>query len=397
MWEQIAANKRKSILLVFSAALLLGALGFFGGEYFFGKGGGATGVIIALVVWFFMTLTAWFQGDQVMLAISGAKKVEKKDLPVLFNVVEEMTLAAGLGKVPQVYVIDDPAPNAFATGRRAETASVAVTSGLLKRLSRDELQGVIAHEIAHIRNRDIQLMLFAGVLAGAIVILAEVGLRGMWFGGGRSRSRRDGGSDGSGIFAIVAIVLMILAPVIAQLIYFAVSRKREYLADASAASFTRYPEGLASALEKISRAPDKLGGVTSATAPMYIINPLKRAGKMAANATSTHPPIDERIRILRSMGAGSFAAYDDSYRKVHGGRGVIPGSALKEDGGPAPAPARERVSASQRENARQVDDFFYRRDGYRRIECSCGTVLKIPPDFKSPAAKCPRCGTVHKI
>ena len=398
MWEQIAANQRKSVILVFSAALLLGALGFFGGEYFFGKGGGATGVIIALVVWLFMTLTAWFQGDQVMLSISGAKKVEKKDLPVLFNVVEEMTLASGMGKMPQIYVIDDPSPNVFATGRREETASVAVTSGLLKRLSRDELQGVIAHEIAHIRNRDIQLMLFAGVLAGAIVILAEVGLRGMWFGGGRSRSRRSDGGDGSGIFAIVAIVLMIIAPILAQLIYFAVSRKREYLADASAAAFTRYPEGLASALEKISRAPDKLGGVTSATAPMYIINPLKRTGQMAANATSTHPPIDERVRILRAMGAGDFAAYEESYRKVHGGKGVIPGSALKEGGGPGPAPApRAKVSASQRENARQVDDFFYRAKQYQRIECSCGTVLKIPPDFKAPAAKCPRCGTVHKV
>ncbi len=309
-------------------------------------------MVIALIVWLVMTLVAWFQGDQVMLSISGAKKVEKKDLPVLFNVVEEMTLAAGLSKMPQIYVIDDPAPNAFATGRRPETAAVAVTSGLLKILNRDELQGVIAHEIAHIRNRDIQLMLFAGVLAGAIVILAEVGLRGMWFGGGRSRSRRSDGGDGSGIFAIVAIVLMILAPILAQLIYFAVSRKREYLADASAATFTRYPEGLASALEKISRAPDKLGGVTSATAPMYIINPLKRANKMAANATSTHPPIDERVRILRSMGGQGFAAYDESYRQVHGGKGVIPGSALKEDGAAGRAarrPPREGLGLAARD------------------------------------------------
>jgi heat shock protein HtpX len=397
MWEQIAANRRKSIVLVFFTALLLVALGWFGGEYFWGRGGGSTGVVIALVVWFFMTLTAWFQGDNVMLSISGAKKVEKKDLPILFNVVEEMTLAAGLPKMPAVYVIDDPAPNAFATGRRAEAASVAVTSGLLKRLSRDELQGVIAHEMAHIRNRDIQLMLFAGVLAGAIVILAEVGLRGMWFGGGRSRSRREGGQDGSGIIAIVAIVLMILAPILARLIYLAVSRKREYLADASAATFTRYPEGLASALEKISRAPDKLGGATSATAPMYIINPLKQVDHMAANATSTHPPIDERIRILRSMGSGSFAEYDRGYMKVKGAKkGVIPGSALKEDGDGA-APVREKVSASQREIARQVDDFFYREDGYKQIKCDCGTVLKIPPDFGSNEAKCPRCGTKHQI
>jgi len=398
MWEQIAANRRKSVFLVFISALLLAALGYFLGEYFGGKGFGPGGVAMALIVWLVMTLVAWFQGDQVMLSIAGAKKVSKEELPILHNVVEEMTLAAGLGKMPAVYVIDDPAPNAFATGRRAEKAAGAVTSGLLKRLSRDELQGVIAHEVAHIKNRDIQLMLFAGVLAGAIVILAEVGLRGMWFGGGRHRSRRDSGQDGSGIMALVAIVLMIVAPLLAQLIYFAVSRKREYLADASAATFTRYPEGLAAALEKISRAPDKLGGVTSATAPMYIINPLKRKGKMAANATSTHPPIDERIRILRSMGGMGFGDYDKSYRSIKGGKGVIPGSALKEGDAEAAPPRRtEKISASQREIARQVDDLFYKKDGYKVINCSCGTTLKIPPDFKSDAAKCPRCGTIHQL
>jgi heat shock protein HtpX len=396
MWEQIAANRRKSIWLVFAMALLLMLLGYAGGEYFIGPGGGKAGVGIALVVWFFMTLVAWFQGDNVMLAVSGARKVGPEDMPILYNVVEEMTLAAGLPKIPNVYVIDDPSPNAFATGRRPETASVAVTSGLLKRLDRDELQGVVAHEMAHVRNRDIQLMLFAGVLAGAIVILAEIGLRGMWFGGGRSRSRRDSGQDGSGIFAIVAIVLMILAPILARLIYLAVSRKREYLADASAASFTRYPEGLASALEKISRAPERLASATSATAPMYIINPLKRTKNMAANATSTHPPIDERVRILRAMGAGSFAAYEASYKEIKGTtKGVIPGSALAEDGSTTQAPRREKISSSRREIARQVDELFYRKNGYQNLNCPCGTVLKIPPDFKSGQARCPRCGTMH--
>ena len=184
MWEQIAANRRKSIGLVISAALLLAVLGWAGGEYFLGQGGGTGGVLLALVVWLVMTLAAWFQGDSIMLSVAGAHRVQKEDLPQLFNIVEEMTLAAGLSKMPAVYVIDDPAPNAFATGRRPENAAVAVTSGLLRTLDRDELQGVIAHEMAHVRNRDIQLMLFAGVLAGAIVILAETGLRGMWLGGG---------------------------------------------------------------------------------------------------------------------------------------------------------------------------------------------------------------------
>ena len=404
MWEQIAANRRKSVLLVALAAVVLLTLGWFLGEYFLGKGFGPTGMGIAGIVWLVMTLVSWFQGDNIMLAMAGAKKVQKEDLPILFNVVEEMTLASGLPRMPDIYVIDDPAPNAFATGRKPEKAAVAVTRGLLRQLSRDELQGVVAHEIAHVRNRDIQLMLFAGVLVGAIVILSEVGMRGMWFGGGRSRSRRDsGGEGGNAIIAVVSIVLMILAPILARLIYLAVSRKREYLADASAATFTRYPEGLASALEKISRAPHTLNSANKATAPMYIVNPLKKAGKMAANATSTHPPIEERVNILRAMGGGGFAAYEESYRKISGGKRVIPGSALKEEDGagsrPAPGESQglESQAASQKVLARQVDDFFYRKAGYRRINCPCGTTLKIPRDFKAPAAECPRCGAKHSV
>ena len=397
MWEQIAANRRKSFMLVVSSALLLVVLGWFLGEYFGGKGIGPFGVVCALGVWLIMTLVAWFQGDNIYLTMSGAKKVQKEDLPILFNVVEEMTLAAGLPGMPAVYVIDDPVPNAFATGRKPENAAVAVTSGLLKRLNRDELQGVIAHEIAHVKNRDIQLMLFAGVLAGAIVILAEFGLRGMFFGGGR-RSRRSNNESGGGqgLIMIIAIVLMILAPIIANLIYFAISRKREYLADASAVTFSRYPEGLASALEKISQSPGKLRGATSATAPMYIINPLKIDGKMAANATSTHPPIDQRVQILRAMGNSSLADYDKCYQQVSGKKGgVIPGSALTDADGESATPRAE--SGSGREIARQVDDFFYKSSGYNRIECGCGATLKIPPDFRAEKVACPKCNTVHGL
>lgn len=403
MWEQIASNRRKSALLVVLTAALLAALGWVLGEYFLGQGGGPGGLVIAGIVWLVMTLVSYFQGDNIMLSMAGAKKIRKEDLPILYNVVEEMTLAAGLPKVPDVYVIDDPTPNAFATGRKPGNAAVAVTSGLLRRLSRDELQGVVAHEIGHVRNRDIQLMLFAGVLVGAIVILAEVGLRGMWLGGGRSRSRRDSGGGGNGLIAVVAIVLMILAPILAQVIYLAVSRKREYLADASAATFTRYPEGLASALEKISQQPQQMRSANRATAPMYIVNPLakveKGGEKMAARGGGTHPPIADRVRILRSMSGQGFAAYEQSYRQVHGGKGVLPGSALKEGGDPGPAerPARRQDSASQRIIARQVDDFFYRQRGYRRIACECGATLKVPRDFDGPEAVCPRCGTAHRL
>ncbi len=408
MWEQIAANRRKSTALVIGMAGLLVALGYFLAEYFVGPGYGLYGVAVAAMIWLVMTLVAWFQGDRIYLTMAKARKIEKSDLPVLYNVVEEMTLASGLPKIPDIYIMDDPACNAFATGRTPETAAIAVTSGLLRTLNRDELQGVIAHELAHVRNRDIQLMLFAGVLAGAVVLMAEVGMRGMWFGGGSRRSRRSNEESGGAqaIMMVVALVLMVLAPIMAQLIYFAVSRKREYLADASAASFTRYPEGLASALEKISKASSKLISANKATAPMYIINPLARQGRMAANGTSTHPPIDERIRILRAMSGAGYADYDKSYREIRGGGGVIPNSVMSgagaREGSRGPAGDDQMgvaagVRNDQRGRARRVDDFFYQKDGYGRNECECGAVLKVPPGFPLPKVRCPRCGREYSV
>ncbi len=240
MFEAIAANKRKSAFLVVLMALLLGAMGYALGEYF-AQDGGVVGLVGAIVLWLVLTLVAWNRGGKLIVTTSCRRRVGTEDLPVLWNVVEEMTLASGLPKMPDIYVIDDPSPNAFATGRSPEKSAVAVTSGLLKILDRDELQGVIAHELGHVKNRDIVLMLFAGVLMGAIVLLADVGLRSWFWGGGRSRrsSNREGGGQGQALVMVVAIVLMILAPILARLIYFAVSRKREYLADASAATFPR--------------------------------------------------------------------------------------------------------------------------------------------------------------
>jgi heat shock protein HtpX len=394
MFEQIRSNKRKSAFLVVMMAALLFALGWLLAEMH-EPGAGIFGLIVAAVIWFIMTLVAHFSGDQIFLTMSGAKRIEKADLPVLWNVVEEMTIASGLGKMPKIYVIDDDAPNAFATGRSAKTASVAVTSGLLRLCNRDELQGVMAHEIGHVQNRDILLMLYAGVLVGSIALLAEVGLRSFWFGGGR-RSRRssEGGGQAQAIIMLVAIALMVLAPIIARLIYFAVSRRREYLADASAAVYTRYPEGLASALEKLAAAPAKLAKANRVTAPMYIVNPMKRKGAMAADATATHPPISERVKILRSMAGVSFAEYEKTYRQVHGGRGVLPPSARmvqKEAEG-----RQARPSESAKKRAREVDDFFYRRNDYRALTCSCGAALKIPPGFLFSRVKCPHCGHQHE-
>ncbi|MDY0108362.1 MAG: M48 family metallopeptidase [Candidatus Krumholzibacteria bacterium] len=424
MFEAIAANRRKSAVLVIVMAVLLGGLGYVLGE-FFSQGAGPFGVVLAAVVWLILTLVSYSQGDQIFLSISGARKIGPEDLPVLWNVVEEMTLAAGLPKMPAVYVIDDPAPNAFATGRKPGTASVAVTSGLLKMLNRDELQGVVAHELAHIKNRDILLMLYAGVLVGAIVLLADIGLRSWIWGGGRSR-RSSGDGGGQAILMVIAILLMILAPLLAQLIQFAISRKREYLADASAAAFTRFPAGLASALEKIGGvAAGQLRGASRATASMYIVNPLAAAAQKrdAASLTATHPPIAERVRILRAMHGASFLDYDKTFAAVTGKSGVLPKSALEDPhagaglriqgeswrqdsasrpGPPAAAPpvgARPLMPAASasRAQARAVDDWFYAKDGWARVDCSCGAALKVPPGLVSSRIKCPRCGTVHDL
>ena len=222
MWEQIRANRTKSIILVTAMAVLLLAIGFFLGFYFLENG--IAGLFIALVIWFIMTLIAFYSGDSILLSLSKAKKIGPNDYPRLYNVVEEMKIASGLEKMPDVYIIDDKALNAFATGRDPNKASVAITTGLLERLNRDELQGVMAHEISHIKNRDVLLMAITAVMLGTIVILAWYVSRILIFGSmGRSRSSSRGGG-GNGWILIVGIVFMILAPILAQLIYYAISR-----------------------------------------------------------------------------------------------------------------------------------------------------------------------------
>jgi len=396
MWEQIRSNKMKSAFLVVGVAAFLFALGYFLAELF-APGMGLAGLATAFVLWIVLTLVSYFGGDKIFLTMAGARKIEKQDLPQLYNVVEEMTIASGLKKMPDIYVIDDRAPNAFATGRNPDRAAVAVTSGLLKLCNRDELQGVVAHEIGHIQNRDILLMLIAGAMVGSIVLLADLGVRALWFGGrSRSRSSRRGGGGQAQVFIlIVALLLMILAPLIAHLIYFALSRRREYLADASSALYTRYPEGLASALEKLAASHDTLRSASRATAPMYIVNPLKQQGLKATDLSSTHPPISERVAILRSMAGVSFADYDQAYRRVARRKSpVIPASARSTGAGVstrAPAAGQET-----KERARQVNDFFWRLNRFLFLACPCGVVLKRPPDFKQSRITCPHCGRVHE-
>ncbi len=365
------------------------------------------GLIIALVVWGIMALVSYFQGDSILLSLSNAKKIKKEDYPRLYNVVEEMKIASGLEKMPDVYIIEDKALNAFATGRSPEKASVAITSGLLERLNRDELQGVIAHEISHIKNRDVLLMSIAGIMLGTIVILGWYASRILIFGGaGRSRRSSSGGGQGQIIILIVGLVFMILAPIMAQLLYFAVSRKREYLADASGALYTRYPEGLASALEKLGASTTPVKSANKATAPMYIVNPFRQEGRglNAAELTSTHPPLADRIRILRAMGGGaSLADYERAYEQVKGKGGkLIPASALAGAGAVGlraasnePGAAGDVAAHTQRR--REVSGALDQASGYRTVTCECGTKWKVPTNFQDDKVLCTRCGRMMDV
>ncbi len=387
-------------MLTIGMGVLLVLIGYFLGLYFFDSPIG--GLVIAILVWGVLSLIAYFQGDNVLIRMSRARKIGRDDHPRLYNVVEEMKIASGLEKMPDIYIIDDPALNAFAIGRDPNRASVAITSGLLQKLNRDELQGVIAHEISHIKNRDVLLMAMCAVVLGTIVILAWYGSRFMIFGAmtGSRRGSSRGGGQGNIIILIVALAFMILAPIMAQLIYLAVSRKREYLADASAALYTRYPEGLASALEKLGGSTEQLKSANQATAPMYIVNPFRKKGMRASDLSSTHPRLSERIRILRSMGGASFGDYDQAYRQVHGGsKGVIPTAGLAAGAVPLAAP-QAGTSADEPDEvqrARETSDALWKKSNYKTLTCECGTRLRVPPNFRDPAIQCPHCGRTHTV
>jgi heat shock protein HtpX len=400
MWEQIRANKRNSILLLMLMAAVLGLLGWIiGMSVSPDPRAGAFGVGVALIIWLILALVSFAGGDAIFLAASKALPVTKDAHPQLFNVVEEMAIAAQL-PVPKVYIINDPAPNAFATGRNPQTASLAVTAGLLGRLSRDELQGVVGHEMSHILHRDILFVTIAGVMLGAITLLSEVFLRGMFYSsmGRRYSSRDKGGGQAQAVMLLIAILAAILAPIMATLLYFALSRKREYLADAGSARLTRYPMGLASALEKISQNTVPLASANKISAPMYIVNPLQKEGMKLSDLTSTHPPISERIKILRGMAGASFADYSDAFSKTTKHATVIPSSALQDETavqirtGSAAQPAE-----SAKNQARNIGDIMQQVAGFSILNCSCGLKMKIPPNFKASQVKCPRCGLLHNV
>jgi len=296
MYEQISSNKRRSWLLIIFFIILLGALGYiFSTLTYFGP----AGVVVALIIAGAMAFTSFYYSDKIVLRISGARPVSKDDYPYLYNSVEGLAIAAGIPP-PKMYVINDSAPNAFATGRDPRHAALAITTGLLEKLSRLELEGVVAHEMSHIKNYDIRLASITVVLVGAVALLSDWLLRSFFWGGTRDR---DSDSGGFGIFIMVAgIILAILAPIIAQLIRLAVSRQREYLADANGALLTRYPPGLAGALKKLEADTEPLEVANKATAHMYIVNPLKEHANRLNNLFETHPPLADRIARLEAMG-----------------------------------------------------------------------------------------------
>jgi heat shock protein HtpX len=315
---QQAVNRRNSLLLIGAVTLLLAALGFAIGYGVTGYVEGALAVTGgAIVLAGLLSVGSYFGGDKLVLATSGAKEVTEANAPQLMNVVREMSLAAGT-PMPKVYVIDDTAPNAFATGRDPKHASVAITTGLLQKLDREELQGVMGHELSHVRNFDIRFALLVAVLVGSIALLADFFLRFTFWGGGRRGGRdREGGGGLAAIMFIVAIVLAVIAPIVAGMVQLAVSRQREYLADASSVELTRNPRGLERALAKIAGDREVLEVANRATQHLYFTNPIKKIEERSSSMFSTHPNVVDRINRLRQL-TGEPALVDGDVQALAG-------------------------------------------------------------------------------
>jgi heat shock protein HtpX len=300
-YSQISANRRNSLAMAGFVIFVFGLLGFAIGYAIVGNTAGAVGVTaLALAAGGLSGVATYYSGDKLVLTVSGARPVDATTAPQLMNVVQEMAIAANV-PMPAVYLIDDTAPNAFATGRDPAHASVAITTGLLEKLDREELQGVIAHELSHVRNFDIRFALVVGVMVGAIAILADFFLRFTFWGGGRRSSNREGGGGAQAIILAIAIFLAILAPIISRFIQLAVSRQREYLADASGVELTRNPYGLERALAKIGTDQEVLEVANRGTQHMYFTNPIKKFEARSSGLMDTHPPILDRINRLRQL------------------------------------------------------------------------------------------------
>jgi heat shock protein HtpX len=414
MWEAIRANRRRSTWLMLAMGVVLLSLGASIGILAVSWRGEPTvddqlvgaffGCLVGIATWAGSWIYSAVAGDSAILRSVGARQIEKKDHPRLWNVVEEMSIAAGMKAMPRIYIVDDSAPNAFAVGKGPGDSSVAFTSTLLRTLTRDELQGVAAHEIGHIVNEDIRFMTQAAVLVGGVEILSRFiihigplsgGHRRMGSGGGGG-NKNGGGGNGAAILMAIAFVVAILSPVAIRLLYYACSRTREFLADASAAQFTRYPEGLASALEKIvaHQKSSIVGEVNGAVTPLYIVNPFE-ATKLSAYS-ATHPPTESRVKILRAMAGGaSFFDYEAAVKKIEGDRLHLPALELAaRTGKPIPVrqadPNQDPFEAIKRAHA--AIDLVDSLAGFTPILCLCGLRVKTPPESTASHVDCPRCG-----
>lgn len=423
MWEQIRSNQIRSAILIVGMGAVWLLLGFVFGliasyiTHIDRFESGIYGIISAAVLWVCIILVAYFYGDRIIVALSGAKQIISTDLRRLYNVIDEMKIASGLEVMPSVYVIGDQALNAFAIGRDSTKSAIVVTSGLLSKLNRDELQGVVGHEIAHIKNRDVLLMSLCATLLGTMNILT-------WIFSPKRLLRmlpfllRIASLIFVLLYAFLIVLtalgiqintwslmtiflaipaFMLLMPFIAKLIYFAISRRREYLADASSVLYTRYPEGLASALEKIAHSTYQLKTANQATAPIYIINPFRKQGSVTENLTSTHPPISERIRILRAISHISYADYDRAYREIcNVDKGIIPDNVVAATG---VLPMRKAIpdDLDQIQRTRETSNVLWNLNNYKIVSCPCGTKMRVPPKFKYPQAKCPHCGKMNPV
>jgi heat shock protein HtpX len=300
MYEQLAANRRRSILLIAGFVIVVVGVGYGFGLLF---QAGPFGLVIAVIIAVIMSIVSYRNGDKVVLAMSHAREVTHDEQPRLHNLVEGLALAAGIPK-PRVYVIEDVAPNAFATGRDPAHASIAVTTGLLEKMNRVELEGVVAHELSHVRNRDTLVMAIVATLVGVLVLLADWTLRAFFWGFGGRRDRRSGNDSTGAILVLVGLVVAILMPIFAQIMQMAVSRRREFYADMSGVQLTRYPPGLISALEKLKADTTVVHTAVRSTGHLWIESPLQQESGFMGRINrlfDTHPPLDERIRMLREM------------------------------------------------------------------------------------------------
>lgn len=415
-WQIIAANKRRTVLLILLMGAVLAALGYGCGElvaYWHGiypgyetppgqtgptYPAGMIGLGIAFFIWLVLLLVSLFGSDQLFLELAGAQEVNREVYPQLYNVVEEMKIAAALPRMPRIFIVDDPAPNAFALGKSPEKSMICLTAGLLAMSSRDELQGVVAHEIGHILNRDVLYLTVAATMLGAVTFIADVFWRSMRYApAGRYRSSRSGKGGAAGLWImLVALLLIILSPILIRLLYFSISRRREYLADATSARLTRYPDGLASALEKIMQTPARLSTAPSATAPFYIVNPYKL--DLGAGLFATHPPLRDRIAILRAMTRGaSLTDYIKAYwsiTRTH--KALIPEGDMKVGEKVAIRAASEAGTAGALAT-RKSGDIIRAMHDFAFIDCDCGMKLKVPPEFSQRELQCPRCRRRHKV